>query len=290
MKRVLVAGATGYLGRYVVKAFKEAGYSVKVLVRSKEKMKEEGPFSSPAIMEAVDEFVVGDVAEPASLKGICSDVDYVFSSVGLTRQKGKLTFKDVDYKGNLNLLKEAEESKVERFMYINVHGAEDCPSALIQAKKKFVQELEKSDLDSTIVNPTGYFSDMTEFASMAKKGRVLLFGKGDNKMNPIHGQDLAYYCVRSISEKHSPLNVGGPDVYTYREMAELASQTVNPEAKITSIPVWTVKAMLPFLRITNKKQYDLFQFFFYVMTHDVVAEPYGKIDLKTYFEEGEASR
>ena len=44
MKRVLVAGATGYLGKFAVRAFKQRGYSVRVLTRSKERLFEPGPF------------------------------------------------------------------------------------------------------------------------------------------------------------------------------------------------------------------------------------------------------
>ncbi|MBR7795363.1 MULTISPECIES: SDR family oxidoreductase [Virgibacillus] len=284
MKRVLVAGATGYLGRYVVKELKQAGYYVKVLVRSPAKLKQEGAFSSPVIYEFIDDIAVGDVSKAETIQGICADIDYVFSSVGITRQKGHLTFMDVDYQGNLHLLKEAEHSKVQRFMYINAHATENCPSALIKAKQLFVDKLNRSYVPHIIINPTGYFSDMTELFTMAQKGRVFLFGKGENKMNPIHGADLAEYCVASFSKEEISLDVGGPHVYTYRQMAELSIMAANPNSKITSVPLWLVKSIFPFLRISNKRQYELLQFFFYVMTHDVIADTYGNTDLQTYFE------
>lgn len=284
LQRVLVAGATGYLGRYIVKALKQAGYYVKILVRSKDKLRKEGPFFSPAIYQFVDEIIVGDVSDSKSLQGVCSNVDFVFSSVGTTRQKGKLTFMDVDYRGNLHLLKEAEKSKVQRFMYIHVHAAENCPSALIKAKQQFVNELKNSSVPYIIVNPTGYFSDLTEFLKMDKKGRVFLFGNGLNKMNPIHGADLADFCISSFSKKDISLHIGGPKVYTYREIASIALNIAENNGKITTIPNWLIRSMLPFLWLLNKKQFGLFQFFFYVMTHDIVADSYGKTDLQVYFE------
>ncbi|MFA9560333.1 SDR family oxidoreductase [Evansella sp. AB-rgal1] len=284
MERVLVAGATGYLGRYVVKALKQQGYHVKVLVRSQDKLNQEGAYSSPSIYDFVDDIVIGDVTRSQTIKGVCLDVDFVFSSVGITKQKDKLTFMDVDFYGNLNLLREAERSKVQRFMYINVHGADECPSTLIKAKQRFVNELKHSSIHHIIINPTGYYSDITEFLTMARKGRVFLFGNGSNKMNPIHGADLANVCVSAFAKENSILEVGGADVYTYREMAELAFKVVSQKEKITTIPEWLVKTSLPFLRIINKKQYNLFLFLFYMMTHDVVAKSHGKVDLKSYFE------
>ncbi|CDQ19646.1 Uncharacterized conserved protein YbjT, contains NAD(P)-binding and DUF2867 domains [Halobacillus karajensis] len=284
MERVLVAGATGYLGRYVVKALKQKGYYVKVLVRSQDKLNQEGAFSSPSIYDFVDDIVIGDVTRPQTIKDVCTDVDFVFSSVGITKQKDNLTFMDVDFKGNLNLLREAERSNVQRFMYINVHGAEECLSTLIKAKQRFVNELKRSSIHHIIINPTGYYSDMTEFLTMARKGRVFLFGKGLNKMNPIHGADLANVCVYAFVKENSILEVGGPDAYTYREMAELAFKVVSKTEKTITVPEWLVKISLPLLKIINKKQYNLFLFFFYMMTHDVVAESHGKVDLKSYFE------
>lgn len=54
-------------------------------------------------------------------------------------------------------------------------------------------------MDYCIVRPTGFFSDMKDFLDMAKDGRVYLFGNGQLKMNPIHGEDLATEIVKRIN-------------------------------------------------------------------------------------------
>jgi len=77
MKRVLVAGATGYLGRYVVKEFKKQGYWVQALTRSTDKLEN--------LRDDVDQAFIGEVTDPASLDGICQDIDIVFSSSGLRK-------------------------------------------------------------------------------------------------------------------------------------------------------------------------------------------------------------
>ena len=100
MKRILVAGATGYLGRYVVKEFKKQGYWVRALARSADRLDD--------LKDYVDEAFIGAVTDPASLDGICQDIDIVFSSIGITKQKDNLTYMDVDYQSNKNLLEEAK--------------------------------------------------------------------------------------------------------------------------------------------------------------------------------------
>ncbi len=177
MKKILVAGATGYLGRNVVKALKNRGYWVRALGRSADKLE--------PIKEFADELFIGEVTDPASLDGLCDGIDVVFSSVGITRQKDGLTYRDVDYQGNRNLLAVAEGSGVSKFVYVHLLNAEKLEHiALVQAKQAFVDELKRSSLDHKVICPTGFFSDMEEFLSMARSGRVYLFGDGSNRINP----------------------------------------------------------------------------------------------------------
>ena len=92
MKRVLVAGATGYLGGFVAREFKARGYFVRALARSAKK--------TDLLWEFTDEIVEAEVTLPETLVHVCEAIDCVFSSIGITRQKDGLTFRVVDYQGN----------------------------------------------------------------------------------------------------------------------------------------------------------------------------------------------
>ena len=94
-KRVLVAGGTGYLGQYLVKELTKRNFEVRVLIR-KEVQKN--------LFIDIDDFFIGEITESKSLRGICKNIDWVFTSVGITRQKDGLTYMDLDYQGNANLL------------------------------------------------------------------------------------------------------------------------------------------------------------------------------------------
>src|SRR5699024_1575197 len=117
MNKILVAGATGYLGGLVTSALKENEHFTKVLVRNVEK------FKSKQI--AADQIIHAEVTDQNSLKGCCENINTVLSSVGITTQKDGLTYMDVDYQANLNLLKEAEKSKVKKFVYVSVFKGEE---------------------------------------------------------------------------------------------------------------------------------------------------------------------
>jgi len=277
MKRILVAGATGYLGSYVAREFKSQGHFVRALARSPEKLDGLDP--------APDEIVGGEITGPETLSHVCDNIDIVFSSVGITRQKDKLTFRDVDYQGNKNLLEVALGAGVQKFIYVSVFGGPNLPHLdIVKAHEDFVDELKSSGINYAVVRPTGYFSDMTEFLKMAKKGRIYLIGQGTNRCNPIHGADLAKTCVDAMKGEHQEIDVGGPQIMTYREIAELAFQTLGSTARISSVPVWLMKAAITATKIFSKHQGELLAFFTTAMTSDVVAPSTGTHTLEAYYQ------
>ncbi len=277
MKNTLVAGATGYLGRHVVRTLKERGVRVRALGRNEAKL--------DPIREYADECFIGEVTDSGSLDGLCDGIDVVFSSVGITRQKDGLTYQDVDYQGNRNILNVAERAGVSKFVYVHVLNAEKLQHvAMIQAKQAFVDELEQSELKRTVICPTGFFSDMEAFLSMARSGRVYLFGDGSNRINPIHGADLAEVCADALESPDQQVDVGGPEVLTYREIAELAFEVLGKPAKISNVPKTVIAGLVGAMRwVSPVKVYGPLQFLSTVMTMDVVGEESGRRKLVDHF-------
>lgn len=78
MKRVLVAGATGYLGGFVARECKARGYVVRALARSPEKL--------DYFRDELDDVVRAEVTRPETLEHVCDGIEIVFSSIGITRQ------------------------------------------------------------------------------------------------------------------------------------------------------------------------------------------------------------
>lgn len=283
-RKILVAGATGYLGGFVVRALQERGFWIRALGRSQDKLE--------PLADHVDEGFVGEVTRPESLAGSCDDIDIVFSSIGITRQRDGLTYEAVDHQGNKNLLDAARAAGVSKFVYVHVLNADKLQHlASVRAKQAFVDELEQSGLQSTVICPTGFFSDMAEFLQMARAGRVYLFGDGGNRINPIHGADLAERCVTAIEGDERRIDVGGPEVMTYAQIAELAFAALDKRAKITRVPSWAVSAFVNGLRrLTSVKTYGPVEFFAAVMTMDVVGESCGHNRLADYFRDIATSR
>lgn len=207
--------------------------------------------------------------------------------MGITRQKDGLTYMDVDYQGNANLLKEALQSNVKAFQYISaINGDKMKHLKIFQAKEKFVVLLQNSPIQSCIMRPNGFFSDMSDFLNMAKKGRVYLFGDGHYKLNPIHGADLAEVCIEKMEAGEKEATAGGPDVFTQNEIATLALQAWQKPIRVTHLPDWIRKLSITMLRtFTSSKTYGPVEFFLTAMAQDNVAPQYGNHRLKTCFDQ-----
>mgnify|MGYP000055235749 CR=1 FL=1 len=275
-QKVLVAGATGYLGQYLVKELKRRNFWVRVLIRNEIQKEQFG---------IVDDFFVGQITDPECLKGITQNIDLVFTTIGITRQKDGFSYMDVDYQGNVNLLNESLKDNVKSFQYISaINGAKLRHLKIFEAKEKFVDELKASKIDYSIIRPNGFFSDMRDFLKMAKAGRVYLFGHGNFKLNPIHGEDLAKVCIDNMIQGVKEETVGGTDILSQNELAKMALTAWGNPIKIWHLPDWIRRFAIVFLRtFTSSKTYGPIEFFLTSMAEDNIANTYGSQRLESYF-------
>jgi uncharacterized protein YbjT (DUF2867 family) len=277
MKKVLLAGITGYLGSHIAMELHKRGYPIRAIARNPGKLKR--------LNINVHDVLEAEVTRPDTIEGCCDDIDTVISTVGITRQKDGLTYMDVDFQANLNLLRQAEKSNVKKFIYVSVLNGDKLKHLKIcEAKERFVEQLMNSGMDYCVIRPNGFFSDIAEFHAMAQKGRIYLFGDGELTTNPIHGEDLAVVCADAIERADRVIEAGGPKIMTHNQIAKAAFNAVGREPKITHIPDWIRAATLTGARtFTSSKTYGPIEFFLTVMAMDMIAPEYGKLTLEEFF-------
>ena len=277
MERILLAGATGYLGRFILKELLQRGYQVKTLVRDAGKVKADG-YPDLEICEA-------EIIDAGSIKGCCDTIDVVVSTVGITKQKDGLAYMDVDFQANANLLEEAQRAGVRKFIYVSALNADKLTHlAICRAKEMFVEKLKHSGVDFCVIRPNGFFSDMAEFITMAQRGRVYLFGRGQFRSNPVHGADLATVCVDAVNLPDQEIEVGGPELLSHEEIARLAFDSLEKPPRISYIPDWLRKCVLRSLQLLTKQTFHgPVEFFLTVMAMDMIAPEYGSRTLKEFF-------
>ena len=280
MASVLVAGATGYLGRYVVAELHRRGHLVRAVVRDRDRARREGPWGSPSLDGLVDEWALGNVTDPRFTRDLAADVEHVVSALGVTRQKADPW--QIDNLANLAILNSALKH-AGSFTYINALGGDRCPARLTRAKSAFSQTLSVAEISSQIINPPAYFSDMMEVLAMARRGLVTVL-RPTARINPIHGADLAAYVVDRMEEgRTGTWDVGGPDVLSWRELAHLAFDAVGKRSHILTVPAWALPPALRLTGLFSPRLADTARFMAWNMTRDCVAPTTGTHHLADFY-------
>ncbi len=285
-KRIVVAGATGYLGSHTTRALKAHGHFIRALVRDKKRL---GPAGS-----VFDEVFEGRATEPETLDGLAEGMDILLSTIGVRQLSRHPTYWQVDRDANLALLEEAERAGTERFIYVSVFGAPSHRSQidLFEAKEQVTDRLRLSNLRETIIRPTGLFNDMEEIFNMAAQGRVWLFGDGSAEVNPIHGADVGDLVAGLIStdSPSTDVDVGGPEVLTMRGIGELAFEALGKPPRFAVLPLCFLRAAAAVTAPFNRNLAALLGGFHFVNAEGAVAPTTGHRRLQAFFAELAARR
>lgn len=275
MSTILVAGASGQLGRCVIHELKQQGHRVRVLARQ------------PANIEA-DEKVQADLTKPETLNGACTGVNAVISCAGASMNMrgfgNRQSFYQVDWQGNVNLLTEAQRQRVPKFVYVSLaHANKMRQVEYADAHARFAEALRESGLRYTIVSPTGFFGFLLEILKYAKQGHGVLIGDGGCRTNPIHEADVARACIEALTSNERELTVRGPEVFTRKEITELAFDVLGRPPKLMKVPSGVFKALIMPLKLINPRLHALMDFGIAVTQIDCVAPAYGTQRLQDYF-------
>lgn len=277
---LLIAGASGYLGTAVTKAALKQGFRVKAIVRDKTRFEQK--------LSGVDRQNLAtleiDILDPEQVSGVCKDIDFIFSSLGITRQRG-FSYDEVDFGGNYNLLLDAQKHNVKKFIYTSVLNPHIFKkNAMVKAKEKFVRALQDSSIDHCILRPTGFFSDIAAVFQMAVQGTVYIPGNGESRINPIHGDDLAQAVLQSFEQTAAEVNIGGPQVFTQNEIAKLAFEVLDKKPRIVHIPAWAARVFAFIFRLVSRQIYSVIDFIITGARHDMSTTTYGGRSLRQFFE------
>ena len=273
--KVLLAGGFGHLGSDVLKSLVDAGHDVVAADMAIKELDFKG-FTPLKI----------DMTDKEKLKGVCDGKDVVITTVGLTKASKTVSAYDIDYGANKNLLEEAKRAGVKHFVYISVLKADKGRHIpMLDAKAMFEEELRKSGLTYTIFRPTGYFYDTAHiFQPKVEKGEVtLLKTKNEIKCNVIDTRDFADYIVEHMCDDNKEYDVGGREIYTYKEIAEMFFKAAGKTPVIKYAPPFLFDMIILF---APKWKKGVIKFGKWTTTEDMVASVQtGKRSFKDYINE-----
>lgn len=244
---ILIVGATGVLGRATARRLLKAGHQVRAMTRTPEKAEELGQLGA--------EVVRGDLRDMASLRRACEGVDKVLAAAHSIFGRGSAASKYVDDAGHKQLIDAAKEAGVQHFVYTSGNGASsDSPMPFMRFKHRVEQYLQASGLSYTILQPTAFMDWHAHVfigQPVIEKGKVTLFGKGDNPRNFVAADDVAQFAVIGLTDPTAAgqiIEIGGPENWTNNQVVAFYEELAGRKAKVTHAPLSLAKVMAKLLR------------------------------------------
>jgi uncharacterized protein YbjT (DUF2867 family) len=232
---ILVVGATGALGRPVVRALCERGVAVRALSRHPEQAAE--------LAAAGAEVIQGDLADPASLARACRGATRVLAAAHSLLGRGRWRSARVDDAGHRALIGAAQAAGVRRFVYTSAAAAyAGHPVDFFRTKAAIEQALGASGLDAVILRPTSFMEQHVHLfngLAVLDKGKASLIGPGSKRRNFVCAADVAQFAVRALLEDPPPfrrLDIGGHDHLSNAEVAALYAREAGRALRTSHLP------------------------------------------------------
>jgi NADH dehydrogenase len=238
--RVLLTGATGYVGSYVLRELLRQDHTPRCLIRS-----------SPADLAVNDdaiEVVEGDVTVPSSLSGAFVDCDAVIHLVGIIEERParNVTFDRMHVDGTRHVVEAARDAGIDRYIHMSANGARpDDATAYQRTKWEAEQIVTEANFDHwTIIRPSLLFGKpdpgRPEFASQILADLVRpfpilpIFGDGSFEMQPVHVTEIAAAFVQALTtgSAHEQTYVAaGRDRFPYVEVLDRIARGAGLDPK-----------------------------------------------------------
>ncbi len=226
----LVTGATGSLGRRIVRQLREQEIAVRAFVRLSSDYGE--------LEDRGAEIFIGDLQQERDIIKACRGIKYIISSHGSGSNAQAL-----DYRANIELVDGAIENNVEHFVFISVlgvdRGYQDSPT--FKAKREVEKYLIASGLNYTILRPSGFANNIIPLAERFRDtGIYFSIGDQKNRSSIVSTDDLAKIAIASTTTtaaKNQIFAVGGPDILRREEIPQIMSRIFNREPIIINPPL-----------------------------------------------------
>jgi uncharacterized protein YbjT (DUF2867 family) len=234
---LLVIGATGTLGRQIVRQALNEGFAVRCVVRNIRK--------ASFLKEWGAELVYGDLNSPSTLpqafKGITAVID---ASTG--RPTDNLSVKDLDWDGKIAILQAAKVANVKRFVFFSILNADKYSYIpLMKLKSKFEFILQNSGVPYTIFQVSGFFQGLIgQYALPILEQQPIYVTKETLPVSYIDTADIAKFCVRSLSvpeTENGVFELGGANPLLSTDLIKKCETLSGQKANINQLSLLNVK-------------------------------------------------
>lgn len=243
---ILVTGATGFIGRALVRHLSETGQEVRVLLRPSP--------STPRLPKGVPvEVAVVSLNDERGVRAALRGVHQVFhlaSAAGYGR-RGNLFATDIE--GTRNLTTAAKDAGVQRLVYLSHVGADRASAFPIHKAKGIAEEfIRKSGLPHTIIRATTVFGAEDRFThNIAATLRSVPFffplpGGGKILLQPLWVEDLVTaltWAMQNPDMLNETYEIGGGEYFTFRQIVETVMSVTHAQRVLVPLSMPTMRAL-----------------------------------------------
>ena len=247
IQQVTVFGGSGFLGQAIVRALAPQGYLVRVAARRielAEKVKTAGDVGQITLMRA-------NLRAPQSVAHAIAGSQAVINAAGIAFEHGRQRYKTVHAGGARTIAEAARAAGVERLIHVSGIGADSrsWKNRYVQSKVEAEDAIVAGFETATILRPSVVFGpDDVLFNRLARIAAMAPFmpvvGSGRAKVQPVFVGDVAAAAVAVLARPDTAKSVfelGGPRVYTYRELAALTLREIDRAKPIIGVPAGLMK-------------------------------------------------
>jgi NADH dehydrogenase len=247
IKQVTVFGGSGFIGQAIVRALAREGYLVRVAARRielAEPVKTAGDVGQVMVMRT-------NVRFPQSVAAAVSGSQAVINAVGIPYQRGRQTFEAVHVEGARNIAQAAAAAGVRRLIHISGIGADNRSSKNRYIRSKVAAEdaIIGAFDGATILRNSVVFGPkdalFNRLADIARKAPIVpVIGNGLAKVQPVFVGNVADAAAAALGRPDSAKSVfelGGPRIYSYRELAALVLREIDRKKPVIGTPGFLMK-------------------------------------------------
>jgi uncharacterized protein YbjT (DUF2867 family) len=247
---ILVTGATGFIGRALVRHLSEAGLQVRVLLRSSP--------TSPRLPRGVPvEVAVASLNDERAIRAALRGVDQIYhlATSGTEGRRGNLMRTDIE--GTRILAQAAASAEIERLIFLSHIGADRASAFPIQKSKGIAEEhIRKSGVPYTIIRSSVVFGPEDRFTNnLARLVRAVPFifpipSDGRTLIQPLWVEDLVtcmLWALQNPDMVNQTYEIGGGETFTLRQVIEKLMSVTRTRRLLVQLPTPWMRALLVML-------------------------------------------
>ena len=247
IKQVTVFGGSGFVGRAIVRALAQEGLRVRVACRRielAERTKTAGDVGQVTVMRT-------NLRNVRSVAAAVAGSQAVVNAVGIPFQRGRQRYQTVHVEGARAIADAAKAAGAQRLVHMSGIGADQRNStnkyvrSKVDAEDAIIAGFESATIlrPSVVFGPEdAMFNRMAQIA--AKAPFVPVVGSGTAKVQPVFVGDVGAAVAAVLKRPETAKTVfelGGPRVYTYREIAALVLREIARDKPIIGVPAGLMK-------------------------------------------------